>query len=124
MRSMKRPQRWSLASEEGPGHRISPTRPFRRRRALRHLDSLAQHPAPELSPHAAVAHVRVIGEPARMSDDRHNQSPTQLRNVLEGETAALREPATEDSRLASDRLHAVPIDQPLGASLQPVARQG
>jgi hypothetical protein len=121
---MKRAQRWSLASEEGPGHRKSPTGPFRRRRALRHLDSLAQHPAPELSPHAAVAHVRVLGEPGSVPEQRHDQSPRQLLSVLAGETAAVREPSGEESRFTSDRLHAVPIDEPLGDSLQPIAQPG
>jgi hypothetical protein len=122
--AMKRAQRWSSASEEGPGHRKSPTGPFRRRRALRHLDSLAQHPAPELSPHAAVAHVRVLGEPGGGPDGRHDPSPRQLRSVLAGEATSVREPSGDESRLASDRLHAVPIDEPLGVSLQPVARPG
>jgi hypothetical protein len=122
--AMKRAQRWSLASKEGPGHRKSPTGPFRRRRALRHLDSLAQHPAPDLSPHAAVAHVRVLGDPDSLSDERHERSPSQLQSVLAGETTSVREPSGEAPRLASDGLHAAPIVEPLGVSLEPVAQPG
>jgi hypothetical protein len=104
---MKRAQRWSLASEDGPGHRRSPTGPFRRRRELRHLDTLAQHPAPELSLHAAVAHVRVIGESGSTPDDRDDESPKPLRRVPAGERAVSGESSGEDSRRVGDRLRAV-----------------
>jgi hypothetical protein len=98
---MKRQQRWSQASDEGPGHRASPSGPFRRRRAMRHLDSLALHPAPELSSDAAVAHVRVIGE----------AGPTVPERTIV--------PAQDDTTVnASDRLRAVPINEPLGRAAQ------
>ncbi len=59
---MKRARRWSVDSDDGPGHRMSQLGPLRRRRDLRDLDSLAQHPARQLSDEVGVAHVRVIGD--------------------------------------------------------------
>jgi hypothetical protein len=125
MCTMKRSQRWSADSDEGPGNRVSPTGPFRRRRALRHLDSLAQHPVRELNP--AVAHVRVIGDADR-DDSRHRPGALTrpLREV--GSTVVpspvplspVPTPAGEDIRIVraqpGEQLHAVPIDEPLGAS--------
>jgi hypothetical protein len=119
---MKRSQRWSVDSDEGPGSRKSPTGPFRRRRALRRLDSLAQHPARELSP--AVAHVRVIG--GSDSDDTSDTSDTSDRSgpaaLAQPEGASTEVPSPRrDVRIVSDQLgdqlYAVPIDEPLRASL-------
>jgi hypothetical protein len=114
---MKRSQRWSQASDEGPGHRVSPTGPFRRRRALRHLDSLAQHPARELSPDAAVAHVRVIGETGEPARDARNESSMPERATYPAPDDGVAGRGGEEGRNASGRLHAVPIDEPLGGSL-------
>jgi hypothetical protein len=121
---MKRSQRWSLASEEGPGHRLSPTGPFRRRRALRHLDILAQHPTREPSPNAAVAHVRVIGEPDNRADGGRDDPAVPIPPVLEVESAVSPVSAREDPRPASQGLHAVPIDESLGMSSRTAAGPG
>jgi hypothetical protein len=113
---MKRSQRWSVDSDEGPGSRTSPTGPFRRRRALRHLDGLAQHPARELSP--AVAHVRVIG--GSDGDDTSDRSGLATLAQPEGASTAVPVPP-RDVRIVSDQLgdqlSAVPIDEPRRASL-------
>jgi hypothetical protein len=114
---MRRAQRWSQASDEGPGHRASPTGPFRRRRALRHLDSLAQHPARDLSPDAAVAHVRVLGETSEPPVAARNGASVLLPT---GDTSVER--VADEARNASDRLRAVPIDEPLGGSLDSAAQ--
>lgn len=119
---MKRSQRWSQASDEGPGHRVSPTGPLRRRRALRHLDSLAQHPAREPSPDAAVAHVRVIGEAGVPTTAGRNGSSTPARAILPAQDDEIVGRAGEEAQNASDRLRAVPIDEPLGESPRPAAR--
>ncbi len=114
---MKRAQRWSVDSEEGPGHRRSQAGPFRRRRALRHLDSLAQHPARELSETVGVAHVRVIGEgsaPAPVS--------VPLAALVETDQEGPG-PIGQRGRNASDRFYAVPIDEELGVSLLPAIQQ-
>jgi hypothetical protein len=92
---------------------------LRRRRALRELDSLAQHPARQLSPEAAVAHVRVIGDedPVPVGVGSGWLTPTRaIGENTDGETDSGQMPAEAGN--ASDRLFAVPIDQPLGASLQ------
>jgi hypothetical protein len=118
MCSMKRSQRWSVDSDEGPGSRKSPTGPFRRRRALRRLDSLAQHPARELSP--AVAHVRVIGGSDSADSDITDQSGLVTPAQPEGASRAVPAPP-RDVRIVTDQLgdqlFAVPIDEPLRASL-------
>lgn len=123
---MKRSQRWSVDSDEGPGNRMSPTGPFRRRRALRHLDSLAQHPVRELNP--AVAHVRVIGDSDR-ADSCHGPGAAPLAPREVGSTVVpppavptspVPTPSGEDVRIVGaplgEQLSAVPIDEPLGAS--------
>jgi len=113
---MKRSQRWSVDSDEGPGSRMSPKGPFRRRRALRHLDSLAQHPAHELDP--AVAHVRVLG--GSDSDSTSERSRTVTRAQRDVGSTAAPMPSGGDVRIVSDQLgeqlHAVPIDETLRAS--------
>jgi len=115
---MKRAQRWSLASEEGPGHRVSPSGPFRRRRALREVDSLAQHPAREPSPDA-VAHVRVIGDEDGMPVGLSNPSSIPARPIGEGKARETDTgPVGTEPMNASDRLYAVPIEQPLGVELE------
>jgi hypothetical protein len=126
---MKRSQRWSVDSEEGPGHRRSPAGPFRRRRALRHLDSLAQHPARALSEAVGVAHVRVIGEPdGRPSAPQNGAPPAPVTlsipaATLLDERADGAGPDDERAWNASDRFHAVPIDEEFGVSLLPATPQ-
>ncbi len=145
MCSMKRSQRWSLDSEEGPGHRRSQAGPFRRRRALRHLDSLAQHPARELSETVGVAHVRVIGDsegqpsplrngvlpaPVPVSLPAPTPVPTPTPTPTAAAAAAILEQRNETPRLdverarnASDRFHAEPTDEELGVLLLPATQQ-
>jgi hypothetical protein len=129
MCTMKRSQRWSVDREEGPGHRRSQAGPFRRHRALRQLDSLAQHPARELSEAVGVAHVRVIddadGRPSPLQD---GAPPAPV--ALSLHAAALRDERSDSAEHdgerawnASDRFHAVPIDEEFGVSLLPATQQ-
>lgn len=118
---MKRSERWARDSDGGTSNRKSPTGPLRRRRAQRHLDSLAQHPARDLSPTVAVAHVRVLGEPASAPDDTSNGVRTPPPAGSEVENMALPTPSGGDVRIVShqlgDQLRAVPIDEPLASSV-------
>jgi hypothetical protein len=101
--------------------RKSPARPLRRRRAQRHLDSLAQHPARDLSPTVAVAHVRVLGESASALDDASTGSHMPTHTGHEGESRAIPAPPGGEVRIVSHQLgaqlRAVPIDEPLASSL-------
>jgi hypothetical protein len=121
MCAMKRSHRWSVNGEDGSGNRMSPAGTFRRRRALRHVDILAQHPAPELAP--AVAHVRVIG--GSDGDDTTNQPGAAIPTQGEVGTSSIPAlsvptPSGGDARIVGDQpgrqLHAVPIDEPLRTS--------
>jgi hypothetical protein len=109
---MKRQARWSVPKKE-ERQSASEGGPLRRRRALRHLDSLALDPGRELNPAAAVPHVRVLGE-SGPSHDRPVGAPVVARRITLD-----RAPATEGDepdttvRVPEHRLHAVPIDQPL-----------
>ena len=118
---MKRSQRWSRESDGTTSKRVSPTGPLRRRRAQRHLDSLAQHPTRDFSPTVAVAHVRVLGESADAPDDAVSGSGMPTCTRQESESPAIPVPPGGDVRIVSHQLgvqlHAVPIDEPLASSL-------
>jgi hypothetical protein len=111
---MKRARKWSADNKPAERHADEQSGPLRRRKALRRLDSLALDPERELNPAAAVAHVRVLGEPDGV--------PGGPRVVPRGTTGLISEadnvrgPAGqgEEGRLHGHRVQAVPIDQPFG----------
>jgi hypothetical protein len=122
---MKRARKWSAEKRAGEGRAAEPGGPLRRRRALRQLDVLALDPERELSPSAAIAHVRVIGEPAVPRVAAHNGTdsvPLKLRS-----DSAQEEPGSAQEEFgavgdpAGRRVHAVPIDQPFDAPSRSVA---
>ncbi len=138
MSPVKRSERWARDSDGATSNRKSSAGPLRRRRAQRHLDSLAQHPARELSPTAAVAHVRVLGEPVgEAPNGSANGSPAaasrvttdtgredrddDVRHVREPESLAISAPSGGDVRIVSHQLgvqlRPVPIDEPLASFL-------
>jgi hypothetical protein len=110
---MKRGERWSATRKDDDGHPGSERGPLRRRRALRHLDSLALDPGREPNPATATAHVRVIGE-ADGPDGRPRLVPRPGRREHEGAPPAKAEDGVEEVQAARTRVQAVPIDQPLG----------
>jgi hypothetical protein len=101
---MKRTRKWSADNRAGEGHPAEPGGPLRRRRALRKLDSLAldRGRGLEPSPVAATAHVRVLGEPG------------ELRVAVRTDTDPV--PRGSGSAPGEPGVHAVPVDQPFGAS--------
>jgi hypothetical protein len=109
---MKRGQRWSAAKKADDGQPGSEGGPLRRRRDLRHLDSLALDPERELNPATATAHVRVIGESAG-PEGGPNLVPRQGNLVHGG--ASPSEEHDDEGHASASRVQAVPIDQPLGA---------
>jgi hypothetical protein len=109
---MKRGQRWSAAKKADEGHPGSEGGPLRRRRALRHLDSLALDPGREPNPAAATAHVRVIGEGGD-ANSRPSVVPRQGNRLHGG--AAPTEDRADEVREGGPRVQAVPIDQPIRA---------
>jgi hypothetical protein len=138
MSAMKRSERWTRDSEAGASNRKAPPGPLQRRRAQRHLDSLAQHPTPDLSPTVAVAHVRVIGEstePTEPTEPTEFTGSTESTGVPDGmsrrsripntghdvESLAISAPPGVEVRIVSHQLgaqlRAVPIDEPLASSL-------
>ena len=111
---MKRARKWSADNRAGESRPGEPVGPLRRRRALRQLDSLALDPERELSP--AAAHVRVIGESGNLRPvprDGTERGP--------GERGWSREEPAVEGRPSENRVHAVPIDQPLTAPSPSVA---
>jgi hypothetical protein len=112
MQRMKRARKWSADTRAGEGPAGEPGGPLRRRRALRHLDSLALDPEREPSPAAAVAHVRVIGEPGGEEGGPRvvPRPPTRPSPRVDDEPG----PAAPDVEAGAPahRVHAVPIDQP------------
>ncbi len=110
---MKRGERWSATRKDDDGHPGSEGGPLRRRRALRHLDSLALDPGREPNPATATAHVRVIGE-ADGPDGRPRLVPRAGRRAHEGAPPVKDEDGVEEVHAARARVQAVPIDQPLG----------
>jgi hypothetical protein len=113
---MKRARKWSAEKSAGEGRAAEQGGPLRRRRALRQLDVLALDPERELSPSVAIAHVRVIGEPAVPRVAAHNGTDSVRR-----ESGSAREESGADGDPAGRRVHAVPIDQPFDASSRSVA---
>jgi hypothetical protein len=90
--------------------------PFRRRRAWRHLDSLAHAPEREPRPGAAAAHVRLITETGTSRPVR-DAEPKAASGVAAEDAASFA--ATEPAGAvgpADQRVHAVPIDQPFASS--------
>jgi hypothetical protein len=111
-RGMKRARKWSADSKGGERPAGEPDGPLRRRKALRHLDSLALDPEREPSPAAAIAHVRVIGEPGGVpGGPRVVPRGTSERVTQDDDDAGPGEQATA-KRLHGHRVQAVPIDQP------------
>jgi hypothetical protein len=110
---MKRARKWSADNRAGERRVDESERPLRRRKALRHLDSLALDPEREPSPGAAVAHVRVIGEPDGVPGGPRvvPRAPTGALPQSEG-TSASEGKDGEGGRLHGHRVQAVPIDQP------------
>jgi hypothetical protein len=109
---MKRGQRWSAAKKGGDSHLDSDGGPLRRRKALRHLDSLALDPQRDLSP--AAAHVRVLGELGGPTD---GPSPVLRPAHQANGDAPLTADAADEARQAHEvgaRVQPVPIEQPLG----------
>lgn len=112
---MKRARKWSADSRAGEGQAGAPGGPLRRRRALRHLDSLALDPERAPSPAAATAHVRVIGEPGNPLGEPNVVPRAPTGPVLKAENApGPMEPGVE-AEPVMHRVHAVPIDQPFDA---------
>jgi len=109
---MKRGQRWSAAKKADDSQPGSEGGPLRRRRDLRHLDSLALDPGRELNPATATPHVRVIGDSAG-PEGRPNLVPRQGDRVHGG--APPPEDQENEGHASGTRVQAVPIDQPLGA---------
>jgi hypothetical protein len=110
---MKRGQRWSAAKKGGDSHLDSG--PLRRRKALRHLDSLALDPQRDLSP--AAAHVRVLGDPtegpsraARPAHQANGGAPMAADEADEADEAD----QARQVREVGARVQPVPIEQPLG----------
>ncbi len=118
---MKRARKWSADTRAGEVHPGEPGGPLRRRKALRHLDSLALDPEREPSPAAAVAHVRVIGDP---EDVAGGLRPRAVAGRVP-EVDDVPGPAAQDSdgRPPAHRVHAVPIDQPFGDSPRSAAQE-
>lgn len=124
---MKRGQRWSAAKKADDSQPGSEGGPLRRRRDLRHLDSLALDPGRELNPATATAHVRVIGDSADSANSAgsansaNSAGPEGRPNLVprRGDRVPGGAPPSEDrddERPApGTRVQAVPIDQPLGA---------
>ena len=112
---MKRARKWSADNRAGEVQAGAPGGPLRRRRALRHLDSLALDPERAPSPVAATAHVRVIGEPGNPLGEPNMVPRPPTGRVLRAENA----PGTIDPGVEAEpvrqRVHAVPIDQPFDA---------
>ena len=112
---MKRARKWSADNREAERHPAESGGPFRRRKALRQLDSLALDPERELSPAVAAAHVRVIGEPGVprvVAPAGTGSVPRESGSA--GETEREGHPAWS-------RVQPVPIDQPFGAPSRSVA---
>jgi hypothetical protein len=109
-RGMKRARKWSADSKAGERPAGEPDGPLRRRKALRHLDSLALDPEREPSPAAATAHVRVIGEAGGVPGGPRVVPRGTAARVTEDDEADPGEPAAR--RLHGHRVQAVPIDQP------------
>jgi hypothetical protein len=107
---MKRARKWSADNRAGEGHPAEPGGPLRRRRALRQLDSLALDPEREPSPAAATAHVRVIGEPAVPRVAARNGT-----DAVQSQSRTAPEQPGLEGQPAGSGVHAVPIDQPVGA---------
>ena len=119
-RGMKRARKWSAENKAGERHGDEPGGPLRRRKALRHLDSLALDPERELNPAAATAHVRVLGESdGAPGGPRPVPRRTPGRDFEGGDVAV---PAGHDveGRLPGHRVQAVPIDQPFRDPSRPV----
>jgi hypothetical protein len=118
---MKRARKWSADNRAGEGHAGAPVGPLRRRRALRHLDSLALDPEREASPAAATAHVRVIGEPGNPLGGPNVVPRAPTGRVLKVENA----PDPTEPGVAAEpvrrRVHAVPIDQPFDTASRSAA---
>jgi hypothetical protein len=70
-----------------------------------------------MNPAAAVPHVRVIGETAELPNGQREESPIARGSSLERVTSAAGGEPDEVARPSEHRLHAVPIDQPLGSGL-------
>jgi hypothetical protein len=109
---MKRARKWSADNKTGERHVDEQGGPLRRRKALRHLDSLAQDPERELNPAAAVAHVRVLGDPDGVAG-----GPRVVPRQTTGLISAVEDregPRGQDGegRIHGHRVQAVPIDQP------------
>jgi hypothetical protein len=123
---MKRARKWS-ADNKVERQAGEPGGPLRRRRALRHLDSLALDPERELSPAAATAHVRVIGGPGSVPgapdgpDGPRVAAPASTGRVPEVEEVAALGAQEAEGRPHAQRVHAVPIDQPFGDPSRSVA---
>jgi hypothetical protein len=128
---MKRARKWS-ADNKVERHAGEPGGPLRRRKALRHLDSLALDPERELSP--AAAHVRVIGGPGSVQDGSDGReepeasvgprvvaAPASTGRVPEAADAAGAGTPDAEERPQAQRVHAVPIDQPFSDPSRSVA---
>jgi hypothetical protein len=109
---MKRARKWSADNRAGERHAGEPDGPLRRRKALRHLDSLALDPEREPSPAAATAHVRVIGEPGGVPGGPRAVPRPATGRVPEAEDVSGPGGRDGDGRPHGHRVQAVPIDQP------------
>jgi hypothetical protein len=109
---MKRARKWSADNKAGERHAGEPDGPLRRRKALRHLDSLALDPEREPSPAAATAHVRVIGEPDGVPGGPRVVPPATAGRVGEAEEVPGPGGQESEGRQHGHRVQAVPIDQP------------
>jgi hypothetical protein len=116
MSVMKRQRRRSAANKGTQAQATSPDGPLRRRQTLRHLHSLAQELVHEPNPTTATAHVRVLDGPGS-SDPGAAPAPVVMTGrVPEPAGPPTPEVSTESSLPPSDRVRAVPIDQPLRVS--------
>jgi hypothetical protein len=111
-RGMKRARKWSADNKAGERHVDEASGPLRRRKALRHLDSLALDPERELNPSAATAHVRVLGESDGVSGGPRPVPRGTAGKDSQGEAV----PDSDSDSASAGRLHghrvlAVPIDQ-------------
>jgi hypothetical protein len=111
---MKRARKWSADNKPVERHADEQSGPLRRRKALRHLDSLALDPERELNPAAAVAHVRVLGEPDGVSGGPRVVPRGTSGLVAQDEDGQGPGGQDAENRLHGHRVQAVPIDQPFG----------
>ena len=115
-RGMKRARKWSADNKSAERHLDEQSGPLRRRKALRHLDSLALAPERELNPAAATAHVRVLGEPEGVTGGPRVVPRRTSGQITEAEDESVPEGRDGERRLHGHRVLAVPIDQPLSDS--------